>query len=337
MLPRHTNSTPILSLITTPVVVEPVPSTRACARRQRTRVHCRRTVSAFPSAIVFAAIALAAGCGDGTTQADLCTDVTRVATLPDVLDEASGVTFSRAQDGVLWVHNDSEGTPSLYAIDLGGALLAEIELPDAATQSDWEAIAAGPCPAGDCLYIGDIGDNLHNRDDRAILRVPEPQPRSGSAGPVERFPIRYPDGPQDAEALFVLPDTTVFIISKGRNGPITVYRYPPPFRPGERVMLEPVQRLTEGIAQLPHLVTGAAATPDGQVVAVRSYSHLQLYRLAGDTLEALWPAPGFDLAPLSEPQGEGVTIAADGTVYLVSETGPERLPPPLSRLRCRLP
>jgi hypothetical protein len=95
---------------------------------------------------------------------------------------------------------------------------------------------------------------------------------------VERFPIRYPDGPQDAEALFVLPDTTVYIISKGRNGPITVYRYPPPLRAGERVLLEPVQQLSPGLVQLPDLVTGAAATPDGRTIAVRTYTHLQLYR-----------------------------------------------------------
>jgi hypothetical protein len=266
-----------------------------------------------------------------------CTDLVRVAALPPALDEASGVTSSRRRDGLLWVHNDSEGTPSLYALDTAGNLLGHVQVPGAGAQDDWEAISNGPCPAGDCLYIGDIGDNLHDRQDRAILRIPEPIPAARAAGPVERFPIAYPDGPQDAEALFVLPDTSVFIISKGRNGPVTVYRYPPPLRPGVRVTLIPVQRLSDGIAQLPDLVTGAAATADGRTVAVRTYTHLQLYRLAADTLEPLWPGRGFDLAPLAEPQGEGVTILPDGTTYLVSETGPERQAAPLSRLVCTFP
>jgi hypothetical protein len=282
-------------------------------------------------------ISCAPAAPDAAAGAEPCTDLVRVAALPPALDEASGVTWSRRHAGLLWVHNDSEGTPSLYALDTAGNLLGHVQVPGAGAQDDWEAISSGPCPAGDCLYIGDIGDNLHDRQDRAILRIPEPAPAARAAGPVERFPIAYPDGPQDAEALFVLPDTSVFIISKGRNGPVTVYRYPPPLRPGVRVTLIPVQRLSDGIAQLPDLVTGAAATADGRTVAVRTYTHLQLYRVAADTLEPLWPGRGFDLAPLAEPQGEGVTILADGTTYLVSETGPQRQAAPLSRLVCTIP
>jgi hypothetical protein len=294
-------------------------------------------------AAMLAAAALAAvlpGCEAGpntdTTDDAICTDVRRVTTLPDPLREASGVTFSRRFADVLWVHNDSEGSPTLYAIGFDGSLRAEIDVPGAGTQYDWEAIASGPCPAGDCLYIGDIGDNLHDREDRAILRLAEPDPTNRAVHVVDRFPIRYPTGPQDAEALFVLPDTSIYIVSKGRNGPITVYRYPPPLRRDQPVMLEPVQQLSPGLVQLPDLVTGAAATPDGSTIAIRTYTHLQLYRMVADTLAALWPGRGFDLATLAEPQGEGVALAADGRVYLVSETGPERRPAPLSRLRCRI-
>jgi hypothetical protein len=276
-------------------------------------------------------------CTETASVSPLCSDAVRLATLPDRIDEASGITVSRLHDGVFWVHNDSEGTPALYAIDAAGSLLAEIDLPGVGSQSDWEDIATGPCPAGSCLYIGDIGDNLHDRDDRAILRLPEPAPRSGAVDFVERFPFRYPDGPRDAEAMFVLPDTSVFIITKGRDGAVTVFRYPAPLRADERVTLVPVQELTEGLVQLPELVTGADALPDGSLVAVRTYAFLRMYRMEADTLVAVWPDPGFDLAGLAEPQGEGVTLLPDGTVYLVSETGPERQPPPFSRLRCSLP
>jgi hypothetical protein len=286
-----------------------------------------------PAALCF--VFSLAGCEPQTPPDPPCTDPQRIATLPSQLREASGLALSRRDADVLWVHNDSHGTPTLFALRPDGSLLAEIELPDAGTQYDWEAIASGPCPAGDCLYIGDIGDNLHDRQDRAILRMPEPEPRSGVVQGIERFPIRYPDGPRDAEALFVLPDTSIFIISKGRSGPVTVYRYPLPLR-AERVTLEVVQQLTPGLVQLPDLVTGAAATPGGEAIVIRTYTHLQLYRPEGDTLGAVWPGRGFDLAALVEPQGEGVAVTPDGTVYLVSESGPNRLPPPFSSLRCRL-
>src|SRR5690606_5594728 len=158
MLPRHTNSTPILpSLIAYPFALSapcgtfPVMSIR---------------LAAFVLGVLLGA------CRAGT---DACSAPVRVADLPAPLDEASGVAVSRSPNGPVWVHNDSEGTAMLYALDRAGSPVAEIALPEAGAQFDWEDIAVGPCPDGDCIYIGDIGDNLHRRDDRAILRLAEPR------------------------------------------------------------------------------------------------------------------------------------------------------------------
>lgn len=274
---------------------------------------------------------LLAACGPRT---DSCTAPARIADLPARLDEASGLALSRRDANMIWAHNDSEGTAMLYAIDRGGRLLAEIALPDVRAQFDWEDIAAGPCPAGDCLYIGDIGDNRHDRDDRAILRIAEPESNATSARSMERFPIRYPDGPEDAEALFVMPDTGIYIITKGRSRPITLYRYPLPLRGGEQVLLERVQSLSDGIVQLPDLVTGADAARDGSRIAVRTYRHVRFYRFDGDTLVATGRVGGEDLSTLGEPQGEAIAVAAD-TILLATESGPERLPPFLSSAVCQ--
>lgn len=276
---------------------------------------------------------LLACAGPGSGPVPVCDRAQILAALPAQIHEASGIALSRRRPGVFWVHNDSRRGPLLYAIDTAGHVLATARLATSPAP-DWEDLAGGPCPAGYCLYIADIGDNLHEREDRAILRIAEPDPEARAIGDIARFPIRYPEGPQDAEAVFVLPDTTIYVITKGRSGPVTVYRYPTPLRDGERVTLQRVQHLSAGLEQVPDLVTGAAAHEDGSRVAVRTYSHLQLYTLAGDTLAPLIPGRGYSLAALREPQGEGVALADDGAVFLVSEAGPARAPAPLSRLRC---
>lgn len=283
-----------------------------------------------PTCVAICITLLLAACG---SRPETCTEPARIADLPAKLDEASGMALSRRDANIIWLHNDSEGTAMLYAVDRAGRLLAEIALPDVRAQFDWEDIAAGPCPAGDCLYIGDIGDNLHERDDRVILRIAEPSLTAASASGVERFPIRYPDGPEDAEALFVTPDTGIYIITKGRRQPITLYRYPLPLRAGERVLLERVQSLSDGIVQLPDLVTGADAFRDGGRVAVRTYSSVRFYRFDADTLALDGDSAGIDLTALGEPQGEAIAASAD-TLLLATETGPGRRPPFLSAVVC---
>lgn len=39
-----------------------------------------------------------------------------------------------------------------------------------------------------------------------------------------------PDGPRDIEAMYVLPTDQIFFVTKGRNHPVTIYRYPSPLR-----------------------------------------------------------------------------------------------------------
>ena len=267
------------------------------------------------------------------SAADLeCEPPERVASLPASIREASGIAPVRGAPGHFWVHNDSEGEPALYALDAQGALIARISLP-AVEQTDWEDIATAPCAGGDCVYVADIGDNFHRRTDIAILRFAEPPIRDGAVTSIERFPVRYPDGAHDAEAIFVLPDGRVFIVTKGRDTAVAVYRYPGALR-NELVTLEHVQQLTDGIVQMPDMVTGAAAAPDGSTVAIRTYSGVRLYRPAGDSLVAIGAA---DLAPGTEPQGEGVSVGDNGEIMLVSEVGPLRGAAPITRLQCTVP
>lgn len=266
-------------------------------------------------------------------SAPSCDPPQLVAPLPGELREASGVAVSRRHPGILWVHNDS-GEPVLFALDTLGKLRARISV--AARNSDWEDIAVGPCDGGSCLYIGAIGDNLQHRDDRVILRLPEPALDAARVTPAERFRYRLPNGSHDTEALFVMPDQQMYLVTKGRSGPVTLFAFPNPASTREINVLEPIQTLTPGLVQLPDMVTGAGATPDGRVVVIRSYSALQLYSFDGRELEPLLATSGFDLQALQEAQGEGVDITAAGTIYLVSEKGFGDEDPPLSKVSCVL-
>ncbi len=239
--------------------------------------------------------------------------------LPQVLRESSGVAWSRVAPGVLWSHNDSGHEATLYAMDTRGTLLGTVPLRGASNR-DWEDIATGPCPAGICLYVGDIGDNAEVRDGIVLYRVEDTGTFDGTPRAAEAFPMVLPDGPRDMEALFVLPGEEVFFITKGRAHPVTVYRYPPPLRSGEVVTLEAVQSLTEGPVPIPSQVTGADATPDGGLVVVRTYQSLSFYRMEEGRLVAI--AGGrVNLRTLEEAQGEAVGIGPGGLVALTSEEG----------------
>jgi hypothetical protein len=259
-----------------------------------------------------------------------CETPQRVAALPKDLREASGVAVSRRNSGILWVHNDS-GDPTLFAIDTLGKLRGKVRITNLPNE-DWEDIAVGDCESGSCLYIGAIGDNLQNRSDRAIHVVPEPAVNDAAAKVTATMPYSLAKA-EDVEAFFVI-GTEIYLISKGRSGPITVFAFPE--SRAARPVLQPVQKLTSGLVQLPEMVTAAAATPDGKHVLIRTYSALQLYSFENRQLRPLLGNTGLDLQPLKEFQGEGADITERGVIYLVSEKGLSDEPPPLSKVVCTL-
>lgn len=76
------------------------------------------------------------------------------------LPEASGIAASRGVPGRFWTHKDS-GQPLVFALDARGVVDGQIAVPGAKVD-DWEAVAVGPCSAGSCVYVGDIGDKAHD-------------------------------------------------------------------------------------------------------------------------------------------------------------------------------
>jgi len=251
--------------------------------------------------------------------------------IPD-LPEGSGVAVSRRSPERLWAHNDS-GEAVLLALDTRGKVTGRVRLSGVKVE-DWEAVAVGPCPAGSCIYIGDIGDNEGGRRRITIHRVSEPSTED-SVPVQDTFHATYPDGPHDAETLLVAPDGRIFIVTKGETNAVGLYRFPRDLRPGGSHQLERVGELrASGKVPESERITDGSVSPDGTWVVLRTRHGFAFHR-ATELFAGHWAAAGrVDLRALGEPQGEGVAIASDGTVYLTGEGGGKSQPGTLARFAC---
>lgn len=257
-------------------------------------------------------------------------------TLPASIRETSGLALSRSDSATLWTHNDSGNSPVLFALDSLGAFIRQVTV-TGATVVDWEDIASGTCGTGHCLIIGDIGDNAGRRDSISIYVVPEPAPSDSATAPAVVFHARYPDRPQDAEALFVLPTGDIYVVTKGRRDSIALYRYPKGGQhPGGTAQLERVRALGPRPSRSESLVTGASASPDGRFVAIRTYEALYIYETASLMGGGPTAPVAFDVRRLKQTQGEGVALGDSGEVHLSTEAGRGGYPE-FSRLKCDLP
>jgi hypothetical protein len=248
--------------------------------------------------------------------------------------EASGAALDREVPGLFWTHGDSGNPPMLFGMGVNGQLLGRTRVTGAENR-DWEDMSIGPCPGGTCVYVGDIGNNVAREQDLVLYRAPVPAVSDTATRPAEEFRARFPGRGRDTEALFVMPQGDVYLITKGRTDPVELWRWPTPLQPG-RVELERVRELAPRVQQLGDMVTGAGASPDGRWVAVRTYGRLAIYR-AADLLGTGGPAFTMDLAPLGESWGEAVAIESDGTLLLVSEGRDRTTGSRAAWLQCALP
>lgn len=252
--------------------------------------------------------------------------------------ELSGLAASRSQPGVLFAHNDSGDSARFWALSAStGAVLQEF-LVQGASNRDWEDLSLGPCDAGSCLFLGDIGDNSRVRTDYAVYVVPEPRVSSGGATmgvPFERLPFQYPNAEKyNAESLIVDPVSgRPYVLTKMPGGQASLaFRFPLPLTPGVTATLEQVATLpvpTPTDLQL----TGADVAPCGDALLLRMYNRLVLLQSDGG-LETAFAATPQAVPVAQEAQGEAVAFSADGRSYFTaSET--ITAPPELYQSSCR--
>ncbi|MSP56810.1 MAG: hypothetical protein EXR69_14595 [Myxococcales bacterium] len=230
--------------------------------------------------------------------------------------ESSGVAASALEPGLYFTHNDAGNAASLYLFDQDGTY-RYAQVVTGATNTDWEDLAAAPCPdaAGGeenaCLYIGDIGDNLDDRASITLWVVPESTDMLVDA---TACTLVYEDGPRDAETLLVGPDRTVRVVTKEADGEAKVYLAGSLTCGDEPDLLRLEAELT-----LDGPATGG--TMSEYTAIIRTHTTAYIWQECGAIDATTWiSAPDTtDLA--SDPKGEGVTLTAEGAMLTTSEDG----------------
>ena len=238
--------------------------------------------------------------------------------LDGFINEASGIADSKMNPGYAWVEEDSGNPPQLYLLSHTGKRLKAIFLKGAVNR-DWEdmALAAGPDPALNYLYVADIGDNDAVHTSSFFYRFAEPLAAVDTVRLFDRIEFSYADGPRDAEAFLVESTSRdIYIISK-RDAQSRVYRIAWPYStssPNTAVFVE----------TLPYTgVVSAALSHSGKEIIVKTYTALFYYhKNEGETIAQVLQKGDTVLGYELEPQGEAVGFAADDNgFFTLSEKG----------------
>ncbi len=261
------------------------------------------------------------------------TSITTTGSLKaSALIEASGAVRSTRNGNAFWSQNDSGNEADLFAYDSTGASLGVARVTGARNR-DWEAIAMGPCTDGFCVYIGDVGDNGARREKVAIWRVVEPTVGDTLTAPATELRFSYSDGPRDVEAMWVSPDTTVWLLTKrpmlradGTSRPALLYRLPASMwtESAEHVaiLVDSLPIVPLASSQLTWITDASLSPPDSagaRHLAVRTYEQVFVFSADSTTGRPGALEHRCALAPLHQRSGEGVVWLADGRLLFNAE------------------
>lgn len=210
---------------------------------------------------------------------------------------------------IIYTHNGGPNAPHVFSVDV----------PSGDTVGTFNVTAPGPgvviAPRairldwmnGD-LYLADIGDSFKARTDICLWKVKEPGPGDhGTLPGAVRYPIQYPFGPTDAEALAINPLTGVsYIITKEAVGKLV--RLP-----------KPLTGANLGVnmnKNMPANVTDACFTLDAKWLLIRAEN-------VKDTIvynASTFAFAGYITTPLISG-GRAITMEPNGKSFLVGSEG----------------
>lgn len=262
-----------------------------------------------------------------------------------LLPEASGIELG-ADGGTLYLMND--GTRGeFFVAGLDGSDPRRIRV-SGYRPRDQEDLALGPCAAGSCVYLADIGDNARRRATVQIALVAAADQFPDEVPALHVVVAQLPDGPHDAEAVAVHPHTgELWLATKsplGRADPVRIYRLtaaqlaasdPQTF---EHIGDIPYAAMAvSGI--LPNLVTSMDFSPDGERLALLTYGGAVEFAVAADgTLPVFTEAvEGLTHRPLATAlmiQAESIVYGDDGRTLIYTTESVRGSASPIARSTC---
>ncbi|MFC4021803.1 hypothetical protein ACFOW4_28230 [Micromonospora sp. GCM10011542] len=196
---------------------------------------------------------------------------------------------------------------------------------------------------GKTLWVADTGDNVTAKERRKNVAVWE-LPVGGTKQPVLHR-LSYPEGkPHDAEALLIGDDGKPLIITKVTSGKAEIYtptralkksgdpEAVPMSKVGEIAL--PKTQTENPLATFGRVsITGAARSPDGSRVVVRTYADAFEFDVTGGDIVGALTTGKPRVTPLADPFGEAISYTPDGRSFVtVSEVREETSDDPVDIL-----
>jgi hypothetical protein len=238
--------------------------------------------------------------------------------VPGVLDEASGIADSKTNPGFLWVQQDSGNPNDISLLSHAGNFQKKVNIKTAVNR-DWEdmVIANGPVAGTNYIYLADIGDNSLTSSEYYIYRFAEPATGADTIFDCDKISFRYSDGAHNAEAILVDNTTKdIYIITKN-DTPSKIYKlaYPQSSTSVNTTILAGILPFSG--------VTGAAFSPDGKKIIIKTYTTVYYWKLKKDQSaeQALADIP-VTLSYQSEPQGEAICFKNDNAGFFTLSERP---------------
>ncbi|MGC4787660.1 hypothetical protein ACLQ22_07425 [Micromonospora sp. DT178] len=273
-------------------------------------------------------VALAAAPASAASPLAAAPGKKRCTVTDERLRELSGLVATKSGYIVINDGTEVESRKRVFFLDTKCGISKEPVRYSGEGPFDTEDLALSP--DGTTVWIADTGDNVTSRERRERVALWS-MPVNGSKRPVLHR-LSYPEGkPHDAEALLIGDDGNPLIITKVMSGKAQIFTPAEKMKSGDTPAV-PMKKVGE--ISLPETdtdnrlgapgrvaITGAARSPDGSRVVVRTYADAFEYDVTDGNVVAALTGGTPRVTALADPFGEAITYSPDGKSFLTVSDG----------------